>query len=635
MQQHQQTFSQCEQIRQGWKMDDDGAPTLTAVPIDTRNQMRVVTIAAIASFCLVVVSGQLKTMAGEIVAVWIAAGYLLGHLLTVPRHRKASVLIGGFVGNLAANLLGGESLYVSLSFTACGLIEVCAAALLLPQVHSANELIVPRILFRFVIIAGIFAPLISGLAAVLLLAGVFTTHPFSSFSNWVISDSLGILIFTPVTINMISGEWRSFLQPGSRAKSVALLLLVGCVTALIFGQNTHSLLYWVLPPLALLAFHAELSTVLLGILICISIAVPFTVRGTGPLWLSGFHAMEERILALQVFTLAALSIVLPITALEVQRHRLLVMLTDGQRQFRTLAEHTEEVILRLDPDGVFQYVSPRVTSVLGFSASHLVGAQISGLLHRDDVGRVQLAMRQAASAQSNESVQYRIRRKDGSLVWVRSFMAAMPVGPGDNKPSLLFTLRDIDEHILAQQQRDAEQRRLEDLAYIDSLTGLWNRRYFDVEFARRLMATPENGDDLMMAVLFIDVDYFKQFNDRFGHQRGDECLRTVAKHIQTGIRKVDLPARYGGEEFVVLLKECSLAVATRTAERIRGGIEALSISHDSSPFSKVTVSIGIVHTTDLETNDAADLLRAADAALYEAKRLGRNRVFHWQGHLAA
>ncbi len=87
------------------------------MPIDTRNQMRVVTIAAIASFCLVVVSGQLKTMAGEIVAVWIAAGYLLGHLLTVPRHRKASVLFhSGFVGNLAANLLGGESLYVSLSF---------------------------------------------------------------------------------------------------------------------------------------------------------------------------------------------------------------------------------------------------------------------------------------------------------------------------------------------------------------------------------------------------------------------------------------------------------------------------------------------------------------------------------------
>ncbi|MFM0573096.1 MASE1 domain-containing protein [Paraburkholderia caledonica] len=451
-------------------------------------------------------------MAGEIVAVWIAAGYLLGHLLTVPRHRKASVLVGGFVGNLVANLLGGESLYVSLSFTACGLIEVCTAALLLPQVHSANGLIVPKILFRFVIVAGIFAPLISGLAAVLLLQGVFTTHPFSSFSNWVISDSLGFLIFTPVTINMISGEWRSFLQPSNRGKSLALLSLVGCVTALIFAQSTHSLLYWVLPPLALLAFHAELSTVLLGILICISIAVPFTVGGTGPLWLIGFHTMEERILALQVFTLAALSIALPITALEVQRNRLLVLLRDGQRQFRTLAEYTEEVILQLGPDGVFQYASPRVTSVLGFSVSHFVGAHISGLLHRDDVERVQLAMREAASAQSNESVQYRIRRRDGSLVWVRSFIAAMPVGPGDDKPSLLFTLRDIDEHVLAQQQRDAEQRRLEDLAYIDSLTGLRNRRYFDVEFARSLMVTPENGGDPMMAVLFIDVDYFKQFN---------------------------------------------------------------------------------------------------------------------------
>lgn len=339
-------------------MDDYGGPTLTATPIDTRTQVRVATMAAIASFGLVVVSGQLKTMGGEIVAVWIAAGYLLGQLLTVPRHRKASVLVGGFVGNLAANLLGGESLYVSLSFTACGLLEVCAAALLLPQVRSANELMVPRILFRFVVVAGIFAPLISGLAAVRLLQGVFTTHPFSSFYNWVMSDSLGLLIFTPVTINMISGEWRSFLQPSNRGKSLALLLLVGCVTALIFGQSTHSLLYWVLPPLALLAFHAELSTVLLGILICISIAVPFTVRGTGPLWLNGFHTMEERILALQVFTLAALSIALPITALEVQRNRLLVLLRDGQRQFRTLAEYLKKSSCSSTPTASFNMHRP-------------------------------------------------------------------------------------------------------------------------------------------------------------------------------------------------------------------------------------------------------------------------------------
>ena len=176
----------------------------------------------------------------------------------------------------------------------------------------------------------------------------------------------------------------------------------------------------------------------------------------------------------------------------------------------------------------------------------------------------------------------------------------MPVGPGDDKPSLLFTLKNIDEHVLRSSNATRSNGELGDLAYIDSLTGLRNRRYFDVEFARSLMASPENGGDPMMAVLFIDVDYFKQFNDRFGHQRGDECLRTVAKHIQTGIRKVDLPARYGGKEFVVVLKECSLALATRTAERIRGGIEALSISHDSSPFGKVTVSIGIVHTTELK-----------------------------------
>ncbi|SIT45117.1 Diguanylate cyclase with PAS/PAC sensor [Paraburkholderia ribeironis] len=565
-------------------------------------------------------------MAGEIVAVWLADGYLLGHLLAVPGRKKAFVFAGGFVGKLIANLIGGESLYVSLSYTGSGMIEVCTAALLLPQIQSAKELIAPRTLLRFIICAGIIAPLASGAVAVLLLQGVFTTHPFSTFSNWVISDSLGFIIFTPVTLNVISGEWRSFLAPGNRPKSLALLGLVGGVTTLIFAQHAPSLLYWTLPPLALLAFNAELSTVVLGILLFIAIAVPFTVRGHGPLALPQFANMQDRILALQVFTLAALSIVLPITASQVERNRLVAMLIDGHRRFRALAEHAEEVIMQLSADGLFEYVSPRVKTVLGFDADELVGAGISALLLDADRARVQHAMKDAADLQASGSLQYRIRCKDDRVIWVRSYVASMPVGPNEEKPSMVFTLRDIDEQFRAEQKRDAEQRRLEDLAYVDSLTGLKNRRYFDLEFGRRCEAALQSGRNAEMAVLYIDVDFFKNYNDKYGHQQGDACLRAIARYIETTIRRIDVLTRYGGEEFVVLLQDCEISPAIATAERILENVAASSMKHEASPFGKITLSIGVAHTANQEGFEPERLLREADDALYEAKRLGRNRI---------
>jgi diguanylate cyclase (GGDEF)-like protein/PAS domain S-box-containing protein len=469
---------------------------------------------------------------------------------------------------------------------------------------------------------------VSGLVAVLLLEGIFTSHPFSSFSNWVISDALGFVIFTPVTLVIVSGEWRSLLERGNRIKSISLLALVGSVTVLIFAQTSYPLLYWMLPPLALLAFQAELSTVLLGTLLFIGISVPLTVHGTGPLWQFAFHSMQERVLALQLFAVAALSIVLPITILQAQRNGLVALLTDGHRRFRQLAEHSEEVVVQLAPDGEFQYVSPRVTQTLGYEPQELLGTRISNMVHEDDRHCVKLAMTAASTEHTEESVQYRLRRKDHSFIWVRSFIAAMPVGPSDDCAAMAFTVRDINSYVLSEQHRNAEEEKLKQLAYIDSLTGLRNRRYFDVRFAAYLQVVPESASVRQIAVLFIDVDYFKKYNDMYGHQAGDECLRVVARRIDKTIREADVLARYGGEEFVALLDGCPHSVAVDVAERIRANVAALATAHGASPLGVVTLSIGVAHTTQQETNDARQLLNAADAALYEATRLGRNRVCH-------
>jgi diguanylate cyclase (GGDEF)-like protein len=178
-------------------------------------------------------------------------------------------------------------------------------------------------------------------------------------------------------------------------------------------------------------------------------------------------------------------------------------------------------------------------------------------------------------------------------------------------------------------QQLEENRRLQDelraLTIIDPLTGLHNRRHFDVvcatewERARR--------DHRPLAVLFIDVDYFKWYNDFHGHRAGDNCLAAVGKAVgQSMQRPADLAARYGGDEFVVLLPDTYTDGALDVARRVLAAIAALGIPHGASPFGRVTSSIGVAQLVPGPNHTFQELLERADRALYGAKQAGRNGV---------
>lgn len=181
----------------------------------------------------------------------------------------------------------------------------------------------------------------------------------------------------------------------------------------------------------------------------------------------------------------------------------------------------------------------------------------------------------------------------------------------------------VRTHITLKTQAD----QLRHLAFIDGLTGLHNRRALDERLAQELRNGLRTAKPL--ALLLLDVDYFKPYNDHYGHQAGDLCLRNVAEVLRHGmLRPVDLAARYGGEEFACLLPDTPLDGAVAVAQRLRLGLQALAIPHAASIVSpSVTISIGVVGTASGPvTMEPAALLKAADQALYEAKRGGRNRV---------
>jgi len=174
-------------------------------------------------------------------------------------------------------------------------------------------------------------------------------------------------------------------------------------------------------------------------------------------------------------------------------------------------------------------------------------------------------------------------------------------------------------------RRTRAETKLRRIARTDDLTGLPNRRAFRETFEREWRQAVRSGSKL--SLLFIDADYFKSFNDRYGHGRGDEVLRALAGTLDASIRRPrDIAARYGGEEFTVILPETDLTGALTIAENIRQTVTAMAIRHEGSPYQIVTASIGVASAQPSRGKERGTLLDAADQALYRAKAAGRNAV---------
>jgi diguanylate cyclase (GGDEF)-like protein len=180
----------------------------------------------------------------------------------------------------------------------------------------------------------------------------------------------------------------------------------------------------------------------------------------------------------------------------------------------------------------------------------------------------------------------------------------------------------VKTHLTLKAQSDL----LRKWVYIDGLTGVHNRRCFDERLEAEWARAARNGRPL--SVVLLDVDFFKRYNDRYGHQAGDECLRRVAATLAASLKRPgDLAARYGGEEFVCLLPDTPLAGAMKIAEDIGQRVHAQQIEHaDSSAGPVVTVSLGACCRRAGSPGSAAALLRGADAQLYLAKTQGRHRA---------
>ena len=193
------------------------------------------------------------------------------------------------------------------------------------------------------------------------------------------------------------------------------------------------------------------------------------------------------------------------------------------------------------------------------------------------------------------------------------------------------TRRMVKMSDMTQSELNRLSRKLEHMSGTDALTDLCNRRFFNELFRKEWDAAVRAGTSL--AVLMIDVDFFKEYNDTYGHIMGDSCLQSVAAALREGVKRPrDTIARYGGEEFVILLPETDLETARTSAERLRVAVAGRRIETAGDPVSE-TLSLGVVAIDDGRSMTFEQLLDAADQMLYRAKQMGRDRVELWDlGH---
>jgi diguanylate cyclase (GGDEF)-like protein/PAS domain S-box-containing protein len=306
-------------------------------------------------------------------------------------------------------------------------------------------------------------------------------------------------------------------------------------------------------------------------------------------------------------------------------------LRESEVRFRLIAENGSDVVSLHDTSGRVIYVSPSCERALGFLPDEMQRMAPFAIVHPDDTDRLQRHFGQLVRAEPVTSIQCRMLHKTGKHIWLDMMWRAVFSQEG-KVVRLQASSRDITERkeyekrleeaqkkLKVQQERLVEvNSRLEQLAALDGLTGLKNRRAFEARLVEEVARARRYDHPLSLVLL--DIDHFKSYNDTFGHPKGDDVLRNVGRLLLRAMRDTDFAARYGGEEFAIILPNTDHERAHQVAERLRVAIEAATWDDRA-----ITASVGAASFAR-EINTAETLLECADRALYRSKEAGRNRV---------
>jgi diguanylate cyclase (GGDEF)-like protein/PAS domain S-box-containing protein len=299
---------------------------------------------------------------------------------------------------------------------------------------------------------------------------------------------------------------------------------------------------------------------------------------------------------------------------------------DDSAVYRTLLESTKAIPWKIDWATMeFAYIGPQIEALLGWSPSSWKTVNDwADRMHPDDRASVVEFCVAQSKAGADHEADYRALTRDGGYVWLRDVVHVVRKADGE-VDSLVGFMFDISERKRNEEKLAQLQKELERLSFSDSLTGASNRRMFDSVIEREWAAAKETRKPL--SLIMVDIDFFKSYNDYYGHLQGDECLKRIARALGEAAGPAGLLARFGGEEFVLVLADTNAEAAVNVAERCRALIADEAIAHVRSPHNQlVTASFGVGTIAPTERMDPIAFINLIDAQLYQAKDNGRNRI---------
>lgn len=310
------------------------------------------------------------------------------------------------------------------------------------------------------------------------------------------------------------------------------------------------------------------------------------------------------------------------------------LLQENKKKFETIAMSSASWEAWFDEKGIMVWTNDLVQMITGLTVEESYNKEdiMKSILISDEKEVLDDKFKAVMEAKQGGSSETRITTKDGSCKWILINWRAV-INENGHFKGYRTSVVDITDKKRAEiaakelsEQLKKEKEVAERNSLTDGMTGLANRRYLDEQIMLEYFRMKRTGEKL--SIIMLDVDFFKLYNDAYGHLQGDECLKMVAKVLKTTIKRAtDIAARYGGEEFVVLLPDTDEIGAIKVAETLRANVEAMKMEHKDSRISDVvTVSIGVATFDKHSLVAPENLVQKADEALYEAKNSGRNKV---------
>jgi diguanylate cyclase (GGDEF)-like protein/PAS domain S-box-containing protein len=551
---------------------------------------------------------------GGLAFIWGANAFVMARLLTSPRRDWTGILLACAAASALATGLFGMGWLAAIPMALINMAEALIVAIICRHAPVDRMVLAStRSLVTFILSLCVVADTVTGVGAAMVASSLKPVAFGASWAQWYTGHTLGGLICTPVLVLLMQGEvarWRRTTSRAQKIEAMLLLAIFAVITVHIFYGARYPMLFAPLLPLVLIAFRVGHLGAAASILILALVGGVATMSGVGPLTMI-LISPGERIQAFQFYLALSFLLSLPVAAELNGRLRLFRMLQQSEARFRAIAEHSGDVVLEIDVDGIIHYASPSAHDQIGCAPGLLIGQSAANLADPVDRAQVMAAHRHALGHPGSvHQVEFRPLISVAGLDWYEMVSRALVDAHG--VPSgVVSTIRDISRH-------KARQRALQEVAERDALTGADSRRAF-LDKVEAALLHSRNG--VRASLLMIDIDHFKSVNDHHGHGAGDCVLAGFVERLRPGLLPGDSIGRLGGEEFAILLPGSDIDRAAMICERLRV-LLAEPILLDDGETIPVTFSAGLVELDGASTRSA--MMEAADKALYRAKHSGRN-----------